>query len=162
MIRITDMKQQNRKALYMILHKQDLCEQYAREMNGISFLGVQNLDGMPHGSNTGNPTQQKALKLTDIESRKSWIIAIEAMEDTLPENQVEFLRLRRMAETMSFKAHEKGRPSWVAYVQSHYNDWYNKRYGKETCISVDTLKSWQARIVEKTVRIAIYNGCFSF
>jgi hypothetical protein len=162
MIRITDVKQQNKKALYMILHKQDLCEQYATELNNISFLGAQNLDGMPHGSNVGNPTQQKALKLTDIESKKNWIITIEAMENTLPENQVEFLRLRRMAEDTSFKAPVRGRPSWVAFVQTRYNDWYNKRYGKETCISEDTLKSWQARIVDKTVRIAIYNGCFSF
>lgn len=161
-MRITDTKQQNKKALYMILHKQDLCEQYATELNNISFLGAQNLDGMPHSSNVGNPTQQKALKLTDIESKKNWIITIEAMENTLPENQVEFLRLRRMAEDTSFKAPVRGRPSWVAFVQTRYNDWYNKRYGKETCISEDTLKSWQARIVDKTVRIAIYNGCFSF
>jgi hypothetical protein len=146
----------------MILHKQDLCEQYATEMNNISFLGAQNLDGMPHGSNVGNPTQQKALKLTDIETKKNWIIAIEAMEDTLSENQTEFLRLRRLAEDNSFKVPVRGRPSWVAFVQSHYNDWYSQRYKKDICVSEDTLKTWQARIVDKTVRIAIYNGCFEF
>jgi hypothetical protein len=162
MIRITDVKQQNKKALYMILHKQDLCEQYATELNNISFLGAQNLDGMPHSSNVGNPTQQKALKLMDIEIKKNWIITIEAMEDTLTENQTEFLKLRRMAEDNSFKSPVRGRPAWVVFVQTRYNDWYKKRYGKDIFVSEITLKTWQTNIVDKTVRIAIYNGCFDF
>lgn len=161
-MKITDTKQQNKKALHMILHKQDICEQYATAINNMSFLGAQNIDGMPHGTGVGNPTQQKALKLTDIESKKNWIMAIEAMENTLTENQTEFLRLRRIAEENAEKSSVRGRPAWIAFVQSHYNDWYNTRYGKDICISEITLKTWQARIVDRTVRIAIYNGCFSF
>ena len=162
MIKITDTKGQNKKALHMILHLDEICEQYSSALNDISFLGAQNLDGMPHGTGVGNLTQQRALKLTEIESKKNWIMAIEAMESTLNEKQVEFLRLRRMAEKNAEKSCVRGRPSWVAYVQAKYNDWYSTRYGKDVCVSEDTLKAWQAKIVDKTVRIAIYNGCFSF
>ena len=161
-MKITDTRQQNKKALYMILHKADICEQYANAVNSMSFLGAQNLDGMPHGTNVGNPTMQKALKLTDIESKKNWIMAIEAMEDTLNENQTAFLRLRREAEELAEKSSVRGRPAWVAFVQTHYNDWYSNRYGKEIFISEVTLKTWQSKIVDKTVRIAIFNGCFAF
>ena len=69
MIKITDTKGQNKKALHMILHVHEICEQYTTAINNISYLGAQNLDGMPHGTGVGNPTQQRALKLTDIESR---------------------------------------------------------------------------------------------
>ena len=110
MIKITDTKSQNRKALQMILHLQDLCEQYANAVNNMSYLGAQNLDGMPHGTGVGNPTQQRALKLTDIESKKNWIMAVEQMESTLTENQKEFLRLRRLAEQYA----EKNFPQFFA------------------------------------------------
>lgn len=161
MIKITDTKSQNRKALQMILHLHDLCEQYASAVNNMSYLGAQNLDGMPHGTGVGNPTMQKAIKLTEIESKKNWIMSIETMENTLNENQTAFLKFRRMAERTAEVSSVRGRPSWVAFVQCKYNDWYYERYKKEICVSEDTLKSWQSKIVDKTVRIAIYNGCFS-
>jgi hypothetical protein len=162
MIKITDTKGQNKKALHMILHVHEICEQYTTAINNISYLGAQNLDGMPHGTGVGNPTQQRALKLTDIEYKKNWIMAVEQMESTLTENQKEFLRLRRLAEQNAERSCVRGRPAWVVFVQTRYNDWYNNRYGKEVFVSEITLKQWQAMIVDKTVRIAIYNGCFDF
>ena len=76
---------------------------------------------------------------------------------TLNEKHRAFLHIRRNAEKHSSG---KGRP-WVAYTQAHYNDWYYERFGSEICVSEDTLKVWQARIVDKTVRFAIYYGCFA-
>ena len=159
-MKITDIRQQNRKALYMILHLDSLKKEYAFAMNNMSFLGAQNLDGMPHGTNVGNPTQQKAMRLTDMETNKSWIMAIEAMEETLNEKQKAFLAIRRKAEQIAEVRRVKGRPSWIAYVQSAYNEWYLTRFGTAICISKDTLQVWQTKIVDKTVRLAIYYGCF--
>jgi hypothetical protein len=157
MIRITDTKGQNKKALFEILHVDMLRKEYADALSNMSYLGAQNLDGMPHGTGVGNPTLQKAVKLTDIENKKNWIMAIEQMESTLNEKHRAFLHIRRNAEKHSSG---KGCP-WVAYTQAHYNDWYYERFGSEICISEDTLKVWQARIVDKTVRFAIYYGCFA-
>lgn len=157
MIKITDIKGQNRKALFELLHVDELRKEYANAISGMSFLGAQNIDGMPHGTGVGNPTLQKAMKLTDIEAKKSWIMAIEEMEGSLNEKQRAFLSIRRNAEKHSSG---KGCP-WVAYTQAHYNDWYYSRFGTYICISEDTLKIWQAKIVDKTVRFAIYYGCFS-
>lgn len=159
MIKITDVRGQNRKTLYEILHIDDLRQEYANAINSMSYLGAQNLDGMPHGTGVGNPTQQRALKLADIEVKKNWIMAIEQMESTLNEKQMAFLTIRRKAEKESMPT--GGRPSWVAYTQSHYNDWYYSRFGTNISASEDTLRIWQARIVDKTVRLAIYYGCFS-
>lgn len=161
MIQITDTKGQNRKALYEILHVDDLRKQYADALNNMSFLGAQNIDGMPHGTGVGNPTQQKAMRLTDIEAKKNWIMAIEQMESTLNEKQLAFLAIRRKAEKEAEHRGTRGRPAWVAYTQSHYNDWYYSRFGTCAYISEITLKLWQAMIVDKTVRLAIYHGCFS-
>ena len=159
MIKITDIKGQNRKALFELLHVDELRKEYANAISGMSFLGAQNIDGMPHGKGVGNPTMQKAMKLTDIEAKKNWIMAIEQMESTLNEKQMAFLHIRRKAEKEAIPT--GGRPSWVAYTQAHYNDWYYTRFGQSICASEDTLKIWQAKIVDKTVRIAIYYGCFS-
>ena len=91
MIKITDVRGQNRKTLYEILHIDDLRQEYANAINSMSYLGAQNIDGMPHGTGVGNPTQQRALKLADIEVKKNWIMAIEQMESTLNEKQMAFL-----------------------------------------------------------------------
>ena len=160
-MKITDTKQQNKKALYEILHVDVLKAEYASAMSAMSFLGAQNLDGMPHGTGVGNPTLQKAMKLTDMENTKNWIMAIEAMEETLNEKQKIFLGFRRRAEKEGVRPGSNGgRPAWVPYVQSHYNEWYFERFGASICIGRETLQAWQSKIVDKTVRFAIYYGCF--
>jgi hypothetical protein len=158
-MKITDVRQQNRKALYMILHLDSLKKEYAFAMNNMSFLGAQNLDGMPHGTGVGNPTQQKAMRLTDMETNKSWIMAIEQMEETLNEKQKAFLVIRRKAEKEAVST--GGRPAWMPYARTRYNEWYYERYGTDGCVSEKTLRIWQSKIVDRTVRLAIYYGCFS-
>lgn len=139
----------------MILHIDRIRQQYAAGINNMTYLASSS------ERKTKNPTMKKAIKLMDIEQDKNWILAIEQMETTLPEKHAVFLKYRREAEAKAEKATVHGRPSWVGYVQAHYNNWYNEKYNKEICISEDTLKNWQSRIVDKTVRIAIYNGCFA-
>jgi hypothetical protein len=163
MIKITDVKSQNKKALYMILHIYDLREQYRNAMTNMSYIGAANLDGMPHGTGVGDPAQAKAMKLIEIESKKNWIMSIEQMESTLSDKHLAFLQYRRDAEYQieSVDKNKQGRPGWVDYVSVKYNDWFYEQYGHEISVSMDTLKAWQSKIVDTTVRIAIYHGCFS-
>ena len=41
MIKITDVKSQNRKALYELLHVDDLRKEYVNALNNMSFIGAQ-------------------------------------------------------------------------------------------------------------------------
>jgi hypothetical protein len=160
MIQITDIKRQNKEALKYILNLSDLKKSYANSISSMSFLSANNIDGMPHGTDVGNPTAQKAFILLDVEKQKSWIIAIELMERSLTENKKVFLSLRRQAEIMAISSHEQGRPDWIDYVQCHYADWYYNRHGVDSVPSRQTLFNWMNKIIETTVRIAISRGCY--
>ena len=63
--------------------------------------------------------------------------------------------------TESFIKFIQQRYGYNSNLLNDYNDWYYSRFGQSICASEDTLRIWQARIVDKTVRIAIYYGCFS-
>ncbi|WP_196607441.1 hypothetical protein [Pectinatus frisingensis] len=155
-----DIKKQNKETLKYILNIYDLKESYARQINNMSLLGACNNDGMPHGTDVGNPTQKKAFALLDIEQKKNWIIAIELMEKTLSPKMTKFLELRRDAEHLIIDYHKQGRPSWIDYVQSHYAEWFYTKYGYNQDPHRNTLLQWQSDIVDVTVRIAIAKGCF--
>ncbi len=156
MAEITDYKRQNKIALRMILSLDELKEQYANSLKSISVLGAQNLDGMPHGTNVSNPTEQKCIKLLDIEKTKAWIIAIETMESRLSEIKRHFLKVRREAEKKAPPT--GGRPGWGAYVESHFAEWMYEEYGRIFCLPMRTALDWQREIVDMTVRLAIYYG----
>lgn len=162
MIKITDIKSQNRTALKYILGIYDLRQQYATQMESVSSIGATNNDGMPHGSGISDPCMHKAFSLIEIEQKKKWIISIEMAEQTLSEKTRKFLELRRDAENqIRLDNHkENGRPSWVPYVQSHYAEWFTTRYGKASLPPEKTMANWMQKIVDITVRIAIYNKCF--
>lgn len=148
----------------MVLHIDDLHKQYNEAMMNISFIGASKIDGLPHGSGVSNPAQQKALSLCDIERIKKWIMAIEQMEQTLSEKKVVFLQYRREAEYINMKMPKQGRNGWINYVQFHYSEWFSRRYCRndDTVIPEQTLREWQSKIIDTTVRIAIYHGCFDF
>ena len=153
---ITDFKRQNKIALRMILSLDELKEQYALSLQGISMIGAQNLDGMPHGTSVGNPTLQKCMKLLDVEKTKNWIIAIETMETKLNEVKQAFLRFRREAEKKALPT--GGRPGWFNYVEAHFGEWFYDTYGRAFCLPKRTMMDWQREMVDMTVRLAIYHG----
>lgn len=164
-VKITDIKAQNRKALYMLLHVDELRRSYTDMQQSMTFLSASNLDGMPHGSDVGKPTEGKAMKLIDLEKKKNWIISIEQMEQTLSPSKLAFLQFRRDAEA----ANEKGRkdacrPGWRAYVQSHYTEWASRNLGHKHVepITDATMKEWQREIVDVTVRMGIFHHCFDY
>lgn len=163
MIKITDIKSQNKKALRMVLAYYDLYRTYEEAMRNMSYIAAANNDGMPHGTSVGNPVQNKAMRLIDIEDKKKWIMVLDAMDSTLSEKKRAFLRFRRDAENQIEHAEKlpQGRPSWVPYVQAHYAVWFADRYGREVnppCARVMT--RWMNDIVDVTVRIAIHEGMF--
>lgn len=163
MIQITDTKRQNKEALKYILNIYDLRKQYAEQMESVSILGAANNDGMPHGSGVGDPCANKAFSLIEIERKKRWIMSIEMAEQTLSEKTRKFLEYRRDAESQIQRETHKegGRPSWVPYVQCHYADWFHDRYGRDSMLSQQYMSIMMQKVVDVTVRIAIYNGCFS-
>ena len=160
MIDITDTKRQNKEALRYILNYYDLKKSYREALQSVSLLGATRTDDTPHGTGMGNPTMQKAFKLLDIDKQHQWILAVETMENTLNVKERKFLELRRQAEINSLYHHTQGRPGWVGYVQYHYTDWLYNTYGIDYTPSRRTMILWVNDMVEKTVRIAINNGCF--
>lgn len=161
MVSITDTTLQNKIAKKKLLHLVELKESYARAMSNMAFIGAAVSDGQPHGTDVGDPTQKKAFDLLKIEQDHKWILAIELAEKNLSERQLKFLEFRRDAELQMITGpRPQGRPGWVGYVQSHYAEWYYDKYGKDFVPTERALHDWMDKIVEKTVRIAIYKGCF--
>lgn len=161
MIQITDTKRQNKEALKWILNIHDLRRSYFDSVATFSTLGAAVNDGMPRGTDTGNPCMNKAISLVDMENRKNWIMAIEMMEQTLSEKGRKYLDLRRDAEHQPHKGNELGgRPGWVEYVQPRYAEWFYYRFGGESVPTERTMSTWMYKIIDTTVRIAIDKGCY--
>lgn len=153
---IPNIREQNRKATYHLLHIDEERKKYQRDMNGLSFIRSPMLTGMPHGTDISNPTMNNAEKIFSLEDDYKWIPVISAVEASLTEKQSKFLDLRRKAEKIP---HTQGRPNWVSYVQTQYSLWYQSKYGNIRVVHRNTLNGWMDDIVELTVRVAISNAC---
>lgn len=108
-------------------------------------------------SGPGNPTMQKALKLSALDDVGCWLEAIELVESVLGEKKLAFLRVRREAAYLQ-ERFVRGRPAWVVYTQHQYADEMAKKYQSQPekfWISERTLKTWWQEIVDLTVRIAL-------
>ena len=158
MEQIIDIKKQNREALRWILNFYDLRKAYIDKLAMFSALGATVNDGMPRGTDTGNPAANKAISLVELEKQKTWIMVIELMEQTLSERSRKYLEFRRDA-AHQIKGDKRGRPSsWVNYVQPRYAEWFYCRYCKPDVPSVDQMKQWINSMIDVTVRIAIKKG----
>lgn len=153
-----DIKKQNKEAIDWILNFKERRDSYISDSANFSMLGSTNYSGMPKGSDTGNPTLNKAVTLTELERQKLWIITIESMESTLSEKRRIFLEFRRRAEALQKEHDSPGRPGWVEYVQIRYGEWHEYRYGKGFVPSRHALHKWLNELIEITVRIAIRQG----
>ena len=153
---IPNIREQNRKATYHLLHIDEERKKYQREMNGLSFIRSPMLTGMPHGTDVSNPTMNNAEKIFSLEDDYRWIPVISAVEESITEKQSKFLELRRKAEKIP---HTQGRPNWTSYVQTEYSMWHQSKYGNMRIPSRITLNEWMNGIIELTVRVAISNHC---
>ncbi|MBU2701148.1 hypothetical protein Ga0466249_002262 [Sporomusaceae bacterium BoRhaA] len=113
-------------------------------------------DGMPHGTSTGNPAANKASGLIDIEWSKTWIMAVELMEQTLSEKSRKYVELRRDAAHQLKNRNKPGPIGWVDYVQPRYVEWFCYRYGREiNPPTKQAMTAWMNKIVY-TANIARY------
>jgi hypothetical protein len=148
---------QNKVACDWLLNYYQKLESYQDMINQFQMLGATQNDGMPHGSGTSNPCQNKAVSLIDIDNYKNWLIVIEQVESMLSEKSDEFLRLWRLAEHAD-NQRSTGRPGWYNEVRNGYAKFFQKRYGKYFLPSNGTLKNWRLRLIEVTCRLAIRKG----
>ena len=158
MISIADIKAQKKRTLRMILSVGELRKSYSEDMASMSYLKAMNNDGMPHGSDIGNPAQNEAIRLVELEEKKNWIMAIELMEKTLTPSMEKFLELRRDAEFIIPDRHSRGKKSWIDYVQAHYSEWVYNKYGKFNEPSRRTMIYWVDDITTITLLIAMSRG----
>jgi len=71
-----------------------------------------------------------------------------------------FLELRRQAELIKYEGEmERGRPSWVPYVQAHYAAWHQRRYHVYYEPGRQVLNDWWQDIINVAVRVALMRGC---
>lgn len=159
--KLFDIKKQNKEALKWILNYHEFKQSYIEELAQFSEIGATVNTGLPGGSEVGNPTMKKGIKLVDIEHHKQWLMSVEQMEQTLSEKKKAFLEFRRRAEVLVVEEEKDGagRPGWTDYVQVKYAEWFDRRYGNESVPSRQTMTDWMNKMVDATVRIAIRNKC---
>lgn len=151
-----DFKKQDRIAAEWLLNYHDRRRAYIDAQESYTALSATVNTGMPHGSGTSNPTEQRALSLAELERQKMWIMTVEDTESVFGDKKKTFLDLRRQAALI--ESGEVGRPGWVDYVQAKYADWHERQYGKACVPAKITLYRWWDEIVEVAVRIAIKRG----
>ena len=156
MLAVVDFKRQDRIAAEWLLNYHDRRRAYIDAQESYTALSATVNTGMPHGSGTSNPTEQRALSLTELERQKLWIMTVEDAEKVFGEKKREFLNMRRYADGVESTC--VGRPGWVDCVQARYADWHEQRYGKACAPARMTMYKWWDEIVEVTVRIAIRRG----
>lgn len=149
-----DIKKQNREAMKWILNIDEMKKGYFEQFSMFSTLGATVNDGMPRGTDTGNPCMNKAISLVDMEQRRVWIMAVESMEFTLSEKKRKYLELRREADSQIRDKHKPGPQGWVDYVQAKYVEWFKQRYGAEIYAPTKkTMCLWMNEIIDITIRL---------
>ena len=151
-----EFKKQDRIAAEWLLNYHDRRRAYIDAQESYTALSATVNTGMPHGSGTSNPTEQRAISLAELERQKLWIMTVEDTEAIFGEKKRTFLDLRRKAALQD--TGEVGRPGWVDYVQAKYADWHENTYAKADVPTKITLYRWWDEIVEVAVRIAIKRG----
>lgn len=150
-------QQENKIANDWLLNYPQKLEAYQEMVNNFNVIGAMEYSGMPGGTSVGNPCQNKAITLTEIDKYKNWIMVIELVESTLSEKTKEFLRLWRLAEHAN-KQRVVGRPGWYEEAKNGYAEFFQKRYGKYFLPSNKTLQNWRLKLIDTTVRAAIRKG----
>ena len=156
MLAAVDFKRQDRIAAEWLLNYHDRRRAYIDAQESYTALSATAITGMPHGSGTSNPTEQRALSLAELERQKMWIMTVEDTEAIFGEKKKAFIEMRRFAENIN--TGEVGRPGWVDYVQARYADWHERQYGKAFVPSKKTMQNWWNDIIEVAVRVAIRRG----
>jgi hypothetical protein len=151
---------QNKIAAKWLLEYPERRQSYIDQLSEFSVLGAMKYSSQPGGTDPGDPTKNKGVSLATLDEQRLWIMTIEETESTLGEKKLVFMDIRRQAENIKYEGDmERGRPPWMLYVQSHYADWHQRRYGVYYEPSRKTIFNWWYEIINIAVRIAIKRGC---
>jgi len=110
-----------------------------------------------------DPTfQQAALLIKKLDNFYRWLKLVEEVEAILPYKLRLILHLRREVYKNSSHQRERGRPSWIPYVQQKYCETIAKKEEKpieEVWVSSpSTFSKWWGRIVDFAAREAAKRG----
>jgi hypothetical protein len=157
---VIDIKRQNREALRWILDYDRLKTSYINSLAEFSTLAAAVNDGMPKGTDTSRPCQNKAISLVEMERQNLWIQVIELMERTLSRKSKKYLELRREVYEPQKRKTKPGKDEWVGYVSTQYADWLEKEEGVKNAVppTQQCMCNWMNKIIEVTARLAIKKG----
>lgn len=132
------------KAVEYILHYGELRREYYEKCQEILYGSP--IPQIGHSSTPGNPTLAKVGSIKANDEMLRWLLAVEKMEQCLGPKKTLFLRLRR--ESMNELSKRRGRPGWVDYTVTKYED---ETGGN---LSDKTAREWWKDIKNLTIRIA--------
>lgn len=162
---IEEMNIENKIVAWWLLHYEEKRKEYEQKVNGI-------IDGSIHSSivivgavqpEVRDPTGGKAVKIIDeLKEIREWLELIEEVEEKLPFKLRTFLKLRREAEERNKEKRDKGRPSWIPYVQRRFAEEMAKHYKKREedvwINAATTFIEWWHKIVDYAARLAAKRG----
>jgi len=115
-------------------------------------LGAANSDGMPRGTDTSDPTSNKATRLAELQNDRLWCVAVEDMLRNVKDEIILFVELRQEAELL--EGGEVGRPAWYDYVEAKYSMQSEKRLGRYYLPGRDTMFRWLSDCKNSLLEIA--------
>jgi len=154
---VLDEAREIRKSAHMwLLYIDGREEGLANAYSDILMGGRTESDGMPHGSDVGNITCSKGLKLVEKDSEFRWIRLIRDVEKELPEWLLVYLQIRRLHCIYSSR---KGwyKPVLVDYAEAMKGK-TEKSYGELIAISRDTMSDWWLKLVNDLSIAAAIRG----
>ena len=109
-------------------------------------------DGQPKGSGTGNPTEAKGFRLTELQESEKWFRLVEELEKRLPWKMQLVLNLKR-----KYRRGVRGRPvNWLVALE--FSEEVSRRIKKDYSVGPDAVRKWWDLIVEYGARLAGKRG----
>lgn len=150
-------RQDRKTAEKYLLNFNQIYKQYAQQKEAyISYKESDNNIGGGRGG-VGNPTEQKALKSIEFDSKSEtakWLKAVTICKAELGERKNIFIACRIAAETRAYRNGEHGRKAWVVYTQQKYAQEIEKRFLTHEYVAEKTIRNWWKDIIDRVVYIA--------
>jgi len=125
-------------------------------------LGAANSDGMPRGTDTSDPTSNKATRLAELQNDRLWCVAVEDMlrnigfdekrNNIKHEEMMLLVELRQEAELVCESS--GGRTPWYDYVEANYAKLSEKKLGRHYIPSRATAFLWFSLCKNSLLEIA--------
>lgn len=99
----------------------------------------------------GNIVVQKIVSLAQLDYAENWLLAVEAVVESLDDERKEFLAVRRDANLKMREKKVKGCPAWRGYVKTNY---------PFQTLTDKMISDWWINMVELMRLVALKRGCY--